>query len=71
MHFLPDPQAGLTIPVGVVLVGLAAFSLARKLVKLALFVVIVAAIVFAYQGGAFNHFVDRGKHLIQQHDNGA
>jgi hypothetical protein len=70
-HFLPDPQAGLTVPVGVVLVGLAVLSIARKLVKLALVAVVVAALIFAYQGGAFDHFVDKGKHLIDEHDNGA
>jgi hypothetical protein len=70
-RFLPDPQAGITIPVGIVLVGFAVLFIARKLVKLALVAVVVAVIVFAYQAGAFNHFVDKGKHLIQQHDNGA
>lgn len=70
-HFLPDPQAGITVPVGVVLVGLAMLSIARKLLTLALMAVVVAALVFAYQGGAFDHFVDKGNQLIHNHGNGA
>ncbi|HVV31355.1 MAG TPA: hypothetical protein VHC41_10800 [Mycobacteriales bacterium] len=69
-RFLPEPHAGWTVPVGIVLVLLAGFWLVRKLIKLALVAVVIAAVLFAYQGGAFDHYVDKGKQVIQKQQQG-
>lgn len=64
---LPNPAAVFTIPVIVVLGGLALFWVARKLVTLALIAAIIAAVVLAYQAGAFDHYVGNGKQTVNNH----
>lgn len=63
---LPEPHSKYTVPIIVVLVVLAALALVRKLIALALLAAIVAGAFVAYQSGAFNHWVDKGKQVIQQ-----
>jgi len=61
---LPEPDAAWTIPVAIILAALAVFALVRKLIFLALIGAIAAALFFAYQGGAFDSWVDRGKQVV-------
>ncbi len=69
-HFLslklPDPKAKYTVPIIVILAVLAGIALMRKLMAIALLAVVIAAGFLAYQAGAFNHWVDKGKQVIQQ-----
>jgi hypothetical protein len=64
-HPLPEPKAGWTIPLAIVLALLAVFALLKKLIALALLATLAAAVFFAYQGGAFDHYVDQGKQVLQ------
>lgn len=64
---LPEPRAGWTVPIAVVLALLALFWLVRKLLLAAVVAALVAAAVLAYQAGAFNAYVDRGKAVLRQH----
>ncbi len=64
---LPQPTAKVTIPIIVVFALLALLALVRKLVALALIAIIVAGAFVAYQSGAFNQWVDKGKSVIDQH----
>lgn len=63
-HPLPEPDAAWTIPIAILLAVFALFALVRKLVFLALLAVVVAALFFAYQGGAFDSWVDKGKQVV-------
>lgn len=45
---------------------LALIALLRKLIGLALIALIVAGAFVAYQSGAFDHWVDKGKQVIEQ-----
>jgi len=64
---LPEPTAKVTVPIIVVFALLALLALARKLVALALIAIIVAGVFVAYQSGAFDQWVDKGKSIIDQH----
>ncbi len=63
---LPQPTAKVTVPIIVVFALLALLALVRKLVALALIAVIVAGGFIAYQSGAFDKWVDKGKAVINQ-----
>jgi hypothetical protein len=63
---LPAPTAKVTIPIIVVFALLAVLALVRKLVAIALIAIIVVGGFVAYQSGAFNKWVDKGKQVIQQ-----
>lgn len=69
-HVLPRPQAGVTIPIGIALVALAVVWILRKLALLAFLAVVIAGLVFAYQGGAFDHYVDKGKQILHNQESG-
>ena len=64
---LPEPTAKVTVPIIAVFVLLALLALVRKLVALALIAIIVAGVFVAYQSGAFDQWVDKGKTIIDQH----
>jgi len=64
---LPEPTAKVTIPIAIVFALLALLAIVRKLVALALVAIIVAGVFIAYQSGAFDQWVDKGKQIIQQH----
>ena len=64
---LPQPTAKVTVPIIVVFALLALLALVRKLVALALIAIIVAGGFVAYQSGAFDKWVDKGKSVINQH----
>lgn len=70
-RFLPRPEAGITVPIVVILVGLALFWITRKLLGLAFLAAVIAVLFLAYQGGAFDHFVDKGKQLVRDQRAGA
>lgn len=63
---LPQPTAKVTVPIIVVFALLALLALVRKLVALTLVAVIVAGAFVAYQAGAFDKWVDKGKSVINQ-----
>ncbi|WP_041834921.1 hypothetical protein [Acidothermus cellulolyticus] len=63
---LPVPKLSFTIPVIVIFAVLALIALLRKLIGLALIALIVAGAFVAYQSGAFDHWVDKGKQVIEQ-----
>lgn len=63
---LPQPSGKFTIPIIVVFALLALLALVRKLVALALIALIIVGGFIAYQSGAFNHWVDKGKQVIDQ-----
>jgi hypothetical protein len=63
---LPEPQGNITIPVVAVIALVVVFSLVRKLVALALIGVIAGGLVIAYQAGALDHWVDKGKQIINE-----
>ena len=63
---LPSPKKSVTIPVIVIFAVLAAIALVRKLIAVALIAVIICVGFLAYQAGAFNHWVDKGKSAVQQ-----
>lgn len=62
---LPKPKTKLTVPVILIAAALAAIAVLRKLVALALIAIIIAIGFVAYQSGALNHWVDKGKQVIQ------
>ncbi len=63
---LPVPKKKITIPVIVIFAVLAAIAVVRKLIAVALIAVIICIGFLAYQSGAFNHWVDKGKAAVQQ-----
>jgi hypothetical protein len=63
---LPEPATKFTVPIIVVFALLALLAIARKVIGLALIALIVAGVFIAYQAGAFNQWVDKGKEIIQQ-----
>lgn len=63
-HPLPEPNASWTIPVAILLAVFAVFALVRKLIFLGILAIAAAAVFFAYQGGAFDHWVDQGKQVV-------
>ncbi|MBX6371456.1 MAG: hypothetical protein IRZ02_04280 [Acidothermus sp.] len=63
---LPVPKTSFTIPIVVVFAILAAIALLRKLIGLAVIAAVIAAVFIAYQSGAFDHWVDKGKQVIEQ-----
>jgi hypothetical protein len=63
---LPAPKSKVTVPVMVVFALLAVIAIVRKIIVLAVVGVIVVALFAAYQSGAFNSWVDKGKQVIQQ-----
>lgn len=64
---LPQPTAKFTVPIIVVFALLALLALVRKLIALALIAIIIVGGFIAYQSGAFDKWVDQGKHVIDQH----
>jgi hypothetical protein len=64
---IPEPKASFTVPIIVVFALLTALAVLRKLISLALLALVIAIGFVAYQSGAFNHWVDKGKQVIQQH----
>ena len=64
---LPAPHASVTVPLIVVFAVLAAIALLRKLIAIALIAIVLVATFAAYQSGAFGHWVDKGKQVVQQH----
>jgi len=63
---LPQPAAKFTVPIIVVFALLALLALVRKLVALASIAIIIVGGFIAYQSGAFNKWVDKGKQVIDQ-----
>jgi hypothetical protein len=63
---LPEPSGAVTVPVIVIVGLLVVFALVRKLIALAIIGLLVAGLVVAYQAGALDHWVDKGKQVIQQ-----
>jgi uncharacterized membrane protein YphA (DoxX/SURF4 family) len=63
---LPEPKAAVTIPIIVIFAALVLIGLMRKVVALVVVAAIVCIGFLAYQSGAFNHWVDKGKTVIQQ-----
>jgi uncharacterized membrane protein YphA (DoxX/SURF4 family) len=63
---LPKPKPKVTIPVIVIFAVLLLIGLLRKLVALAVIAAVVCIGFLAYQSGALNHWVDKGKQAIQQ-----
>lgn len=63
---LPEPHAIATYPVVAILAVLVVIALMRKLLSLAVIALVVAGLVVAYQGGALDHWVDKGKTAIEQ-----
>lgn len=64
---LPEPNASWTVPVIVVCAVLVLFALVRKVIGLAILAAIVAGVFIAYQGGAFDHWIDKGKDIVKEH----
>jgi hypothetical protein len=62
---LPVPKKTVTIPVIVIFAVLAAIALVRKLIAIALIAVIICIGFLAYQSGALNHWVDKGKAAVK------
>jgi hypothetical protein len=67
---LPEPNASWTIPTAVGLGLIALYSLVKKLIVLALVLAVLAGGFVAYQNGAFDKWVDRGRSLTDQIQNG-
>lgn len=63
---LPEPSGAVTIPVVLVVALIIVFALVRKLIALAVVGLLVAGVVVAYQAGALDQWVDKGKQVIQQ-----
>jgi hypothetical protein len=63
---LPEPKAAVTIPIIVIFAVLVFIGLVRKVMVLAVVAAIVCIGFLAYQSGAFNHWVDKGKTVIHQ-----
>jgi hypothetical protein len=63
---LPQPTAKVTVPIIVVFALLAILALVRKLIAIALIAIIVVGGFVAYQSGAFDKWVDKGKTIINQ-----
>ncbi len=63
---LPEPTAKVTIPIIVVFALIALLAVVRKLIALALIAIIIVGGFVAYQSGAFNKWVDKGKQVIDQ-----
>jgi hypothetical protein len=61
---LPRPKKTVTIPVVIIFAVLAAIALVRKLIAIALIAVIICIGFLAYQSGALNHWVDKGKSAV-------
>jgi hypothetical protein len=64
---LPEPTAKVTIPIIIVFALLALLAMVRKLIALALIAIIIVAGFAAYQSGAFDHWVDKGKQIVNEH----
>jgi hypothetical protein len=62
---LPTPKKSVTIPVILIFAVLAGIAILRKLIALALIAIIVCIGFLAYQSGALNHWVDKGKAAVQ------
>jgi hypothetical protein len=63
---LPQPDSSWTIPIAIGLGVLALVVLVRKLVVLAVVLALLAAGFIAYQNGAFDKWVDKGKVVIDE-----
>jgi len=63
---LPEPTAKVTIPIIVVFALIALLAIVRKLIALALIAIIIVGGFVAYQSGAFDKWVDKGKQVIDQ-----
>ena len=63
---LPEPTAKVTIPIIVVFALIALLAIVRKLIALALIAIIIVGGFIAYQSGAFDKWVDKGKQVIDQ-----
>jgi hypothetical protein len=63
---LPEPKAAVTIPIIVIFAVLVLIGLMRKVMALAVLAAIVCIGFLLYQSGALNHWVDKGKGVIQQ-----
>ena len=63
---LPAPTAKVTVPIIVVFALLALLALVRKLIAIALIAIIIVGGFVAYQSGAFNKWVDKGKQIVNQ-----
>lgn len=63
---LPEPKPALTIPVIIIFAALVLIALVRKVIVLAVLAAIVCIGFLAYQSGALDHWVDKGKSVIQQ-----
>ena len=61
---LPVPKKSVTVPVIIIFAVLAAVALVRKLIAVALIAVIICVGFLAYQSGALNHWVDKGKAAV-------
>ncbi|MDQ1689224.1 MAG: hypothetical protein QOK42_2199 [Frankiaceae bacterium] len=61
---LPEPDASWTIPAAIVLGVIALILLVRKLIFFAVVLALLAAAFVAYQSGAFDEWVDKGKGVI-------
>jgi hypothetical protein len=63
---LPEPKAAVTIPVIIIFAVLVLIGLMRKVMVLAVIAAIICVGFLLYQAGAFDHWVDKGKGVIQQ-----
>ena len=63
---LPEPKAAVTIPVIIIFAVLVLIAVMRKLMALAVIAAIVCVGFLLYQSGALDHWVDKGKGVIQQ-----
>ena len=63
---LPEPKAAVTIPIIVIFAVLVLIGLMRKVMALAVIAAIICVGFLLYQSGALNHWVDKGKGVIQQ-----
>ena len=63
---LPEPTAKVTIPIIVVFALIALLAIVRKLIALALIAIIIFGGFVAYQSGAFDKWVAKGKQFIDQ-----
>lgn len=63
---LPEPTAKVTVPIIVVFALLALLAVVRKLIALALIAIIIVGGFVAYQSGAFDKWVDKGKQIVNQ-----
>jgi hypothetical protein len=61
---LPHPKPAVTIPIIVIFAILVFVALARKVIGLAIVAAVVCIGFLAYQAGAFNHWVDKGKSVV-------